>query len=65
MNNISDKEMKELEELTIKHLNCNLSYINEKCNKYDIKTLEDYKALKKFVKICDDLLSAKIIEFKE
>ena len=57
--------MKELEELTIKHLNCNLSYINEKCNKYDIKTLEDYKALKKFVKICDDLLSAKIIEFKE
>ena len=65
MNNISDKEMKELEELTIKHLNCNLSYIRYISDKYDIKTLEDYKALKKFVKICDDLLSAEIIEFKE
>ena len=43
----------------------NIIYLQDCCKKYGIKNGEDYKALKKFVRICNDLINSQIIGFAE
>ena len=47
------------------YIQSNIVYLQDCCKKYGIKHYSDYKALKKFVKIFDDLINKELITFKE